>query len=82
MDEFDKYLNKIENQSLKEFTKYLDEGEFGMLKSHFLRFSKEQLKLYSVMQAKPEKVCECKCEHPIIRQGIKEYCSVCGLDIK
>ena len=28
-----------------------------------------------------EQLCECKCEHPIIRTGVTEYCSICQLEV-
>ncbi|WP_372937547.1 hypothetical protein [Seonamhaeicola sp.] len=51
------------------------------MKEFAKEYHKKQLSINGVMQAKPEKVCECKCEYPIIRQDLKEYCSVCGLNI-
>lgn len=29
-----------------------------------------------------EQLCECKCEYPIIRTGVTEYCSICQLEVK
>ena len=43
MNLFENYINKIENQDLKNFTKYLDTYELAMLEMHFLSFAKEQI---------------------------------------
>lgn len=29
-----------------------------------------------------EQLCECKCEYPIIRSDVIEYCSICQLEVK
>jgi hypothetical protein len=49
MNTFETYLNRIENQDLKEFTKYLDAHEYSMLEMHFLSFAKEQLRIHDVV---------------------------------
>lgn len=41
MTNFEKYINKIENQDFKEFTKYLDEGELNKLEFHFDIYAKQ-----------------------------------------
>lgn len=49
MNTFEKYINKTENQDLKNFTKYLDAHELAMLEMHFLSFAKEQLHIHDVV---------------------------------
>lgn len=49
MTNFKKYINKIENQDFKEFTKYLDEDEFIKLEYHFNNYAK-QLSIQGVSQ--------------------------------
>ena len=49
MNTFEEYINKTENQDLKNFTKYLDAHELAMLEMHFLSFAKEQLHIHSVV---------------------------------
>jgi hypothetical protein len=41
----------------------------------------EILRLLGVV-GQSEQLCECKCEYPIIRTGITEYCSICQLEVK
>ena len=41
MTNFKKYINQIENQDFKEFTKYLDEDELIKLEYHFDNYAKQ-----------------------------------------
>ena len=43
--------------------------------------ARKQLALYNVV-GRSEQLCECKCEYPIIRTGVTEYCSICQLEVK
>ena len=49
MTKFKEYINKIENQDFKEFTKYLDDDEFTKLEYHFNTYAK-QLTITDVSQ--------------------------------
>lgn len=51
MNTFEKYINKTENQDLKNFTKYLDSHELAMLEMLFLSFAKEQLRIHCVVKS-------------------------------
>ena len=39
------------------------------------------LRIHDVV-GRSEQLCECKCEYPIIRTGVTEYCSICQLEVK
>ena len=41
----------------------------------------EALSIANVV-GRSEQLCECKCEYPIIRTGVTEYCSICQLEVK
>ncbi len=76
-------LTKTLKRRIDVFFKNLTDEEMEyLIEKYFKNPKKEQLSIPAVMQAEPEKVCECKCEHPIIRQDLEEYCSVCGADVK
>lgn len=57
MNTFEKYINKKENQDLKNFTKYLDTYELAMLEMHFLSFAKEQLRIHDVVGRSEQLFC-------------------------
>ena len=71
MNTFEKYINKTENQDLKNFTKYLDDHELAMLEMHFLSFAKEQLRIHDVV-GRSEQLCQ----HD--RSVTNRICDDCG----
>ena len=38
--------------------------------------------ILSDVVGRSKQLCECKCEYPIIRTGVTEYCSICQLEVK
>ena len=61
MTKFKKYINQIENQDFKEFTKYLDEDELIKLEYHFDNYAK-QLTIHSVVVPKGTLCSEMYCQ--------------------
>jgi hypothetical protein len=47
-------------------------------------YHQDKLKLLGIgdVVGQSKQLCECKCEYPIIRTGVTEYCSICQLEVK
>lgn len=54
--------------------------EVEMVLLHKLNSIEKQLTIPDVVEQ--SKQLSCKCDYPIIRTSVREYCSICQLDLK
>lgn len=70
----------LERQGLDD-CHYQDSGMIEHIAEQMEMYHAEQLRLGAVV-GRSEQLCECRCEYPIIRTGVTEYCSICQLEVK
>ena len=71
----------------KRASKFIDETDTMQFTTmELLTMFAEKEQALQLLQAnvvgQSEQLCDCKCEYPIIRTGVTEYCSICQLEVK
>ena len=78
------YFQKEQKGFYKIIAKTLTAERRKQLYDAINDWHESELKLLGIADVvgRSEQLCECKCEYPIIRTGVTEYCSICQLEVK